>query len=233
MQQGKKEDREFVFGAIYRQEWCLWHGSCSPEIGDTLTFSQLSWPAALTWAHVLRENAELCQQQQQQREFKSSRRRMVNVTIYVYVHTETSDLHCGTGGIVSTWLQLLNSRSDYPATITPPPSSQAFTKATKTCQTNTRACAPSLRCRAYFQPSTNVQLADTNVLQTAQREPKKARQQPVHSSTSKTNLTLTREKYDRLWNTDKDRNVSVVLTKATILAIFRNSFLLKGQILLQ
>lgn len=27
----------------------------------------------------------------------------------------------GTGGFVSTWLQLLNSRSDYPATITNPP----------------------------------------------------------------------------------------------------------------
>lgn len=120
-----------------------------------------------------------------------------------------------------------------PTPHTPTPSSEAFTKATKTCQTNTRACAPSLRCRAYFQPSTNVQLADTNVLQTAQREPKKARQRPVHSSVSKTNLTLTREKYDRLWNTDKDRNVSVVLTKATILAILRNSFVLKGQILLQ
>lgn len=44
MRQGKEE--EFVFLAIYRQEWCLWHSSCSTEIGDTLTFSQLSWPAA-------------------------------------------------------------------------------------------------------------------------------------------------------------------------------------------
>lgn len=43
MQQRKKR---FVFRAIYRQEWGLWHSSCSREIGDTLTFSQLSWPAA-------------------------------------------------------------------------------------------------------------------------------------------------------------------------------------------
>lgn len=50
------------------------------------------------------------------------KRRLLNVIIYVYIHTETSDLHCGTGGIVSTWLQLLNSRSNYPATITPRPS---------------------------------------------------------------------------------------------------------------
>lgn len=48
------------------------------------------------------------------------RRWLLNVIIYAYIHTETSDLHCGPGGIVPTWLQLLNSRSDYPATITPP-----------------------------------------------------------------------------------------------------------------
>lgn len=40
MQQRKEE--EFVFMAIYRKEWCLWHSSCSPESSDTLTFSQLS-----------------------------------------------------------------------------------------------------------------------------------------------------------------------------------------------
>lgn len=72
---------------------------------------------------------------------------------------------------------------------------QAFTKATKTCQTNTRACAPSLTCRAYFKARTNVRLADTDELQ---REPKKARQWPFHLSISKTNLTLKSEKNDRL-----------------------------------
>lgn len=42
----QRKEEEFVFTAIYRQEWCLWHSSCSQEIGDTLTFSQLSWSAA-------------------------------------------------------------------------------------------------------------------------------------------------------------------------------------------
>lgn len=47
MQQGKEEDEEFAFGAIYREEQCLGRGSCSPEMADTLTFSQLSSSAAL------------------------------------------------------------------------------------------------------------------------------------------------------------------------------------------
>lgn len=55
LMQHRKEE-EFVFIAIYRQEWCLWHSSCSPESGDTLTFSQLSWPPALTWAHTLKKH---------------------------------------------------------------------------------------------------------------------------------------------------------------------------------
>lgn len=39
-----EKEEEFVFRAMYRQERCLSHSSCSLESSDTLTFSQLSRP---------------------------------------------------------------------------------------------------------------------------------------------------------------------------------------------
>lgn len=53
----RRKEEEFVFPAMYRREWCLWHSSCSRETGDTLTFSQLSWWAASTQGW---EGAQTC-----------------------------------------------------------------------------------------------------------------------------------------------------------------------------
>lgn len=71
----------------------------------------------------------------------------------------------GTGGIVSTWLQLLNSRSDYPATITTTPHLPQGPHQGNQNMSNqhTGMCiTPFLPRPAYFNPSTNVQLAHVN-----------------------------------------------------------------------
>lgn len=92
-----------------------------------------------------------------------------------------------------------------------------------------------------LKASTNVRLADTDMLQSAPREPKTAPQRPFHSfhsHISKTNWTLNRDEYDRLGNTDKDPNGSGFQLKPPFQQrpnpTAREILLaLKGQILLQ
>lgn len=68
----------------------------------------------------------------------------------------------GTGGIVATWLQLLNSRSDYPATITTTPQGLHQGNQNMSNQHTGMCITPCLPRTAYFNPSANVRLAHAN-----------------------------------------------------------------------